>query len=139
MNRFIKIEIKPLIALTFASSFGALTACQSLPASDQPPAPEPESYTLGAPQTLTILPNRLPCQSVLPMQCLQIQIADQPDLQLLPYNAIVDFTPNVNTQYQITARPQLAENTKAPNGRWNLVEILQQTPVRSHTISKATN
>lgn len=81
---------------------------------------------LGDVQTLKILPNRVPCNSQLPMQCLLVTVEEgtsKASFQL-PYDAIEGFKAKPNTTYKISARPLIHKVDKQKTGRWKLESIL---------------
>lgn len=108
-----------------------LSACQTSPFAREP-VPEPRyvpTIVLGDAQTLTIMPTRVACQSALPMQCLLAKSAKDGSVFQIPYYWIEDFKPEPGTEYVISARPQIDENSQSPNGHWTLQNILSQRMV----------
>lgn len=109
-----------------------LSACQSNPFKREP-VPEPRyipDIALGEVQNLTILPNRVPCSSSLPMQCLVAQQSGSSEMFQIPHDWIEGFEPRAGVEYLISARPQIDQNKQAATGYWTLESVLSQNVVR---------
>lgn len=106
-----------------------LTACQSTP-----PVPEPRyvpNIKLGESLVIDILPNRVPCPSATPMQCLLAKLTGKPDAHIfsIDYNAIQGFEARVGTSYTLKVRQEIDQNNGKATGQWRLEEILNQNIV----------
>ncbi len=123
---------KTLLSLAaLLSAVTLLSACQTSPFS-RPPVPEPRyipTIVLGEVQTLTITPNRVACQSALPMQCLLAKSEQDGSIFQIPYYWIEGFEPKLGTEYVIRVRPQIDEGRQSLNGHWTLQNILSQRMV----------
>ncbi|ANB91621.1 hypothetical protein MOVS_06085 [Moraxella ovis] len=121
-----KKSIKPLYLLTLLSGTLFMSACQK-----SPPVPEPlyiPSIALGEALVLDVLPNRAPCQSTTPMQCLLVKKEGAPTSEVfgIGYNDIHGFEPRQGVSYKIRVYEQIDENTGKPTVAWQLNEILSQ-------------
>lgn len=121
-----KKSIKPLYLLTLLSGALLMSACQK-----SAPAPEPlyiPSITLGEAVVLDVLPNRAPCQSTTPMQCLMVKKVGAPTSEVfgIGYNDIHGFEPRQGVSYKIRVHEEIDKNTGKPTGAWQLNEILSQ-------------
>ncbi len=99
-----------------------LSACQSNKAPTYEPY-QPITTTTGEPITLQIAPNRVACNSPLPMQCVSATTQSGETLTIA-YNAIEGFNPSVGTSYTVRVRPQYTQNQVLH--RFILDEILSQ-------------
>lgn len=104
-----------------------LTACQSTP-------PKPTPY--HAPvlitkntQVLEVMPNRMPCDSASPMQCLLVKPAQASDSEIfgIGFGDIKGFEPRTGVYYKIRASQEFDQRTDQPTGKWQLDEILSQS------------
>ncbi|MBF2718548.1 MULTISPECIES: DUF4377 domain-containing protein [unclassified Psychrobacter] len=130
MISFYQSSKAPLLLAGLLSATALLSACQTSPFAKDP-VPEPRyipSVVLGEAQTLTIMPNRVACESALPMQCLLAKSRDGSVFQI-PYDWIDDFAPSLGTEYVISARPQIDEGQQSATGHWTLQNILSQRMV----------
>lgn len=121
-----KKSIKPLYLLTLLSGALLMSACQK-----SAPAPEPlyiPSIALGEAAVLDVLPNRAPCQSTTPMQCLIVKKVGEPTSEVfgIGYNDIHGFEPRYGVSYKIRVHEEIDKNTGKPTGAWQLNEILSQ-------------
>ena len=131
MSSAYKSSKTPLLLAGLLSATALLSACQTSPFAKKDPVPEPRyipSVVLGEAQTLTIMPNRVACESALPMQCLLAKARDGSVFQI-PYDWIDDFAPSLGTEYVISARPQIDEGQQRATGHWTLQNILSQRMV----------
>ncbi|MGO1490025.1 MAG: DUF4377 domain-containing protein [Psychrobacter sp.] len=128
MSSIYKFTKTPLLLASLMSAATFLTACQI----SREPVPEPRyvpTIVLGEAQTLTIMPNRVACDSVLPMQCLTAKSSEDGSVFQIPYDWIDGFTPSLGTEYMISVRPQIDEGKQSLTGRWTLQNILSQRMV----------
>lgn len=121
-----KKSIKPLYLLTLLSGALLMSACQK-----SAPAPEPlyiPSIALGEAVVLDVLPNRAPCQSTTPMQCLMVKKVGAPTSEVfgIGYNDIHGFEPLQGVSCKIHVHEEIDKNTGKPTGAWQLNEILSQ-------------
>lgn len=131
MSSAYKSSKTSLLLAGLLSATALLSACQTSPFAKKDPVPEPRyipSVVLGEAQTLTIMPNRVACESALPMQCLLAKSRDGSVFQI-PYDWIDDFAPSLGTEYVISARPQIDEGQQSATGHWTLQNILSQRMV----------
>lgn len=120
-----------LLLLGMLGTATLLSACQTSPFAREP-VPEPRyiaTIILGEAQTLTIMPTRVACASALPMQCLLAKSSKDGSVFEIPYDWIDNFKPTLNTEYTISARPQIDEGKQSPTGHWTLQNILTQRMV----------
>ena len=131
MSSAYKSSKTSLLLAGLLSATALLSACQTSPFAKKDPVPEPRyipSVVLGEAQTLTIMPNRVACESALPMQCMLAKSKDGSVFQI-PYDWIDDFAPSLGTEYVISARPQIDEGQQSATGHWTLQNILSQRMV----------
>lgn len=120
--------------VSFLALVVGISGCQSMNGSffgKKKLSPEPlyqPKIIAGNLQTLLILPNRVSCDTIKPMQCMLVSIDDK--VIKVPYDAIEGFTGKENTSYKISARQLIDENKQEFTGKWQLKDILTQKPVK---------
>ena len=128
MNLSLRPQKSPVSALAIAIlSTLALSACQTK-------APVAAPYVVptviaGPSQVLEILPQRVSCDSAVPMQCMMVKVSGSADSEIfgIGFNDIKGFEPRTGVSYRIRAAQEIDESTGKPTGYWQLIEVLSQS------------